>query len=298
MTGLERIAVLGLGLMGTAFAERFAGRGHEVRVWNRTPGRATGLAGQDCITVADEAGGAIAQAETVILSLSDYDAISEVLFSESARAALAGRRFLQMGTIAPAQSRRLAGDIAAAGGEYLEAPVLGSIPEARQGTLILMVGGELRLFERSLELLKVLGPKPMYIGPVGQAATVKLALNQLIAGLTSSFALSLGLITQAGLDVEQFMGILRDSALYAPTFDKKLQRMLGQDYGNPNFPVRHLLKDVNLFMDAAGEAGLDVGVLLAIRELLMDTEQQGLQGEDYSALYESIDRHPVFTTSR
>jgi 3-hydroxyisobutyrate dehydrogenase-like beta-hydroxyacid dehydrogenase len=276
-----------MGLMGRALAGRLAGQGYEVGVWNRTPGRTDGL---DGMTVTEDALAVIRHAKTVILSLSDYDAIDAVLFAADTRAALTGRCFLQMGTIAPAESRRLADDIAAAGGEYLEAPVLGSIPEAREGTLILMVGGEQAVYERSLDLLHALGPKPLYIGGVGQAAVVKLALNQLIAGLTSSFALSLGLITRAGLDVEQFMGILRDSALYAPTFDKKLQRMLERDYGNPNFPVRHLLKDVNLFMDAAGEAGLDVGVLLAIRELLQDTEQQGLQGGDYSALYESIDR--------
>jgi len=111
----------------------------------------------------------------------------------------------------------------------------------------------------------------------------------LIAGLTSSFALSLGLVRQAGVDVEQFMSLLRDSALYAPTFDKKLSRMLDRHYANPNFPVRHLLKDVNLVLDAAGEVGLDSGVLLAIRELLADTEMRGLRDEDYSALYESID---------
>jgi len=287
MNDRGQVAVLGMGLMGRALAGRLAGEGYEVSVWNRTPG-----AGVDGARVADKASEAIARAETVILSLSDYDAIDAVLFAPETRPVLAGRCFLQMGTIAPSESRRLAEVITVAGGEYLEAPVLGSIPEARQGTLILMVGGEEGLYERRLGLLRTLGPKPLYIGEIGQAATVKLALNQLIAGLTSSFALSLGLITQAGLDVEQFMGILRDSALYAPTFDKKLQRMLDRDYGNPNFPVRHLLKDVNLFLDAAGEAGLDVGVLLAIHELLIDTEQQGLQGADYSALYESIDRHP------
>lgn len=281
-----KITVLGTGLMGVPLAERLASQGYSVGSWNRTAGKAGALIGVeffDSITVAIE------RARVIVLALSDYDAISEVLFGAEVKTLLAGRAIIQMGTIAPTQSRKLAEEIASFGGEYLEAPVLGSIPEARQGSLIVMVGGEQAVFDRWLELLKNFGPKPLYIGAVGQAATIKLALNQLIAGLTTSFALSLGLVRHSGLDVERFMEILRESALYAPTFDKKLQRMLDRDYANPNFPVRHLLKDVNLFLDAGGEAGLDGGALLAIRELLLDSELRGLEAGDYSAVYDSID---------
>lgn len=280
------ITLLGTGLMGAPLAERLASQGHSVTVWNRHPERAEALQG---VAVVADLSDAVRDAQLLVLALSDYDAIDAVVFAGGMQSQLAGLTVLQMGTIAPAQSRALERDLRAAGASYLEAPVLGSIPEARAGTLIIMVGGERVLFERWLAVLGALGPAPKYIGAAGQAAALKLALNQLIAGLTSSFALSLGLVRQAGIDVEQFMAILRDSALYAPTFDKKLQRMQQREYGNPNFPVRHLLKDVNLFLDAAGEAGLDAGVLLALRELLMDTEMRGLQDEDYSALYESID---------
>ena len=281
-----KVAVLGTGLMGAPLATRLATVGHTVKVWNRNPDRARTV---DGVTVAESAAEAVAGAEAVVLALSDYQAISSVLFIDEVAAVLAGRTVIQMGTIAPTESRQLASKIAGLGGEYLEAPVLGSIPEAREGKLIVMVAGSEALFEQRLELLKSFGPAPRYIGPVGQAAALKLALNQLIAGLTSSFALSLGLVRHAGIDTEAFMAILRDSALYAPTFDKKLQRMLTRDYSNPNFPVRHLLKDVNLFLGAAGESGLDIGALLAIRELLSDSEMRGLQGGDYSALYDSID---------
>jgi len=280
------ITVLGTGLMGAPLAERLASQGHSVTVWNRHAARAMAL--QD-VSVASGLADAVSDAELLLLALSDFDAINAVLFEPGVESQLAGLTVLQMGTIAPSQSRTLEKDLKALGADYLEAPVLGSIPEAKAGTLIVMVGGERALFDRWLPVMQALGPKPTYIGVAGQAAALKLALNQMIAGLTASFALSLGLVRQAGIDVEQFMGILRDSALYAPTFDKKLQRMQQRDYAGPNFPVRHLLKDVNLFLDAAGEVGLDAGLLLALRELLVDTESRGLQDEDYSALYESID---------
>ena len=280
------ITLLGTGLMGAPLAQRLASQGHRVTVWNRHAERAQGLQG---VAVVTDIVGAVRGAQLLVVALSDYDAIDAVLFASGMASQLAGLTVLQMGTISPAQSRALERDLQAVAAGYLEAPVLGSIPEASAGTLMVMAGGERALFERWLPVLQALGPEPKYIGAAGQAAALKLALNQMIAGLTASFALSLGLVRQAGIDVGQFMAILRDSALYAPTFDKKLQRMQQREYGNPNFPVRHLLKDVNLFLDAAGEAGLDAGVLLALRELLMDTELRGLQDEDYSALYESID---------
>ena len=281
-----KVTVLGTGLMGAPLAGRLAQQGHTVTVWNRGIERAREVPG---VTVAATPELAVSVSEPVVLTLSDFDAINEVLFAPGVEGLLAGRTVIQMGTISPSQSRTLEQTLREVGAAYLEAPVLGSIPEARDGTLIVMAGGHRTLFERWLELLRVFGPKPVYIGAAGQAAALKLALNQLIAGLTASFALSLGLVKQAGIEVEQFMSILRDSALYAPTFDKKLQRMQQRDYANPNFPVRHLLKDVNLFLDAAGEVGLDAGVLLAVRELLVDTELRGLRDEDYSALYESIE---------
>ena len=94
--------------------------------------------------------------------------------------------------------------------------------------------------------MKIFSPQPLHIGPVGSAAAIRLAMNQLICSLTTSFALSLGLIIREGIDIDIFMKILRDSALYAPTFDKKLQRMLERNYENPNFPAKHLLKDTNI----------------------------------------------------
>jgi len=153
-----------------------------------------------------------------------------------------------------------------------------------------MVGASEAQFARFEPLLRVFSEKPTLIGPVGQAAAMKLAFNQLIAGLTASFSLSLGLIQKEGVRVEQFMDMLRDSALFAPTFDKKLLRMLERDYENPNFPTRHLLKDTDLFLDAAAEHGLTAACLQGVRDTVAIALAKGLADKDYSALYEII--HP------
>ena len=282
------IAVLGTGLMGAPLAERLAGAGHTVTAFNRTISKSQHLATHG-VSVAPTAREAVERASHILLMLSDGDAIRDVLLSGDAREVLANRSVIQMGTILPAESRDLAGEVAAAGGDYFEVPVLGSIAEVRNGTLLLMVGGSTAQFEESRELLGSLGPNPIHVGPVGMAAALKLALNQLIASLTAGFAFSLGLVRREGIDVDLFMGLLRESALYAPTFDKKLTRMLDRDFSKPNFPTKHLAKDVRLMREEGRELGLRTDLLAAITRILDSTQELDLGDADYSALYEAVD---------
>src|SRR5687768_459375 len=144
---------------------------------------------------------------------------------------------------------------------------------------------------RSL-LFRSLGREPRFVGAVGKAAALKLALNQLIAAETLAFALSLGLIRRAGISVDTFMTILRESALYAPTFDKKLPRLLKRDYHHPNFSTRHLLKDVRLFVREAAARGVTTRPLEGMASLLEAAIARGLGEADYSALYDLLDPPP------
>jgi 3-hydroxyisobutyrate dehydrogenase len=193
-----------------------------------------------------------------------------------------------MGTIAPTDSRAIRDEVVAAGGDYLEAPVLGSIPEAKAGKLIVMVGGSTEQFQQWLELLQHLGSEPLLIGNIGAAAAVKLALNQLIASLTAAFGLSLSFLQHQDIDISLFMQILRDSALYAPTFDKKLQRMLNRNFSSPNFPTKHLMKDTDLFIAEANLASLNVSGIEGVRRILEIALDMGLAEDDYSSLYSAI----------
>lgn len=287
-----KIAVLGLGLMGREIALRLQRQGHTVTGWNRGAGR-RGIAAQQGVDLAATPEEAVAASDLVILVLSDAGAIEETLLAHLDPSALAGRTFVQMGTIAPGESRAIAQRIEKRGGRYLEAPVLGSLPEAREGSLILMAGGERGLFERCLPVFKDLSPDPRWIGAVGQAAALKLAMNQLIAGLTASFASSLALVRREGIDVDQFMGLLRCSALYAKTFDKKLGKYLSHSYGSANFPLKHLRKDVRLFRQVAREVGLDTTLIAALEQLCARAEAAGFGDQDYSAIYEASSRAPV-----
>jgi 3-hydroxyisobutyrate dehydrogenase len=282
-----QIAVLGLGLMGAAIALRLKEQRLDVVGWNRSPEKSRELAAQGLETVGS-ARAAIERSAIAILVLSDAGAIAETLLAPGTAEVIRDRVIMQMGTIAPAESRELASRVADAGADYLEAPVLGSIPEAHDGRLILMAGGEQALFERCLPVLKALGRDPRLIGGIGQGAALKLAMNQLIAGLTASFSLSLGLVRAEGIEVDEFMGLLRGSALYAPTFDKKLDKYLARDYGKANFPLKHLLKDVRLFRGVAEGVGMDTSMITTIEAACIRALAEGFGDEDYSALYEAM----------
>ncbi|MBD1842830.1 NAD(P)-dependent oxidoreductase [Cyanobacteria bacterium FACHB-63] len=280
---MAKIGFIGTGLMGLPMAQRLITAGHSVTAYNRTAAKLESLTGA---TIATSSSQAIAASDCVILMLTNAQAIAQTLLSD--QAALQGRTVIQMSTIAPDESQAIRDRVVAAGGSYLEAPVLGSIPEARSGKLIVMVGAEVEQFEQWRSLLQTFGENPVLLGSVGSASTVKLALNQLIGSLTSAFAVSLGLVLRQNVEVEALMQILRQSALYAPTFDKKLQRMLDRDFENPNFPTKHLQKDINLFIEAARSADLNVASVEGVREILQGAIDQNLSELDYAALFSIV----------
>jgi 3-hydroxyisobutyrate dehydrogenase len=284
---MAKVGFIGTGLMGLPMAQRLQPFAEKLTVYNRTLEKLAPLSALGA-TIADSGASVFAVSEVVVMMLTDAAAITTILFPSDASVDLHGKTVIQMGTIAPQESQAIAAQVQAAGGEYLEAPVLGSIPEAKTGSLIVMVGAEPAQFHKWLPLLKEFGPNPTLVGAVGSAATVKLALNQLIGSLTTAFGLSLALVQKAGVEPEAFMQILRDSALYAPTFDKKLARMLNHNYDNPNFPTKHLLKDMALFAQAAATNGIPTESIAVISGLLQQAIGRGLAESDYAALFEPI----------
>lgn len=282
-----KIAFIGTGLMGKPMAERVLKAHHELIVFNRTVEKTTPLKSLGA-SVADNPGEAIRASECVILMVSDYAAICDVILSATSLPHLSGRTVIQMGTISPVKSMALKEKLSECRCEYLEAPVLGSIPEASAGSLIIMVGASPDQFDRFSSFLTCFGPEPLLIGPVGRAAAIKLALNQLIASLTAAFALSLSFVRRSEIEADLFMRILRGSALYAPTFDKKLERMIESNFDNPNFPSKHMVKDVDLFLEAAKPLNIETAGLEGISRLLKRACDKGFSEKDYAAIYEII----------
>lgn len=274
--------------MGEPMGHRLLDAGYTVNVYNRSIEKTSSLsaAGAQVFKTAREV---IRDSAVIITMLSDYPAIREAMLPLDPEVGK-DKIWIQMSTIAPSESQLLQKEWRDAGGRYLEAPVLGSIPQVKSGTLFVLVGGDEELMKECEPVLRHLGETIIRFGDVGTAAAAKLALNQLIATLTSGFSMSLGYLREMEVDIPQFMSILRDSALYAPTFDKKLDKMMARDFKNPNFPVKHMLKDVKLMLEDFGKASINTAPLEGVRALLENAIKNGDQDMDYSALYNAA--HP------
>ena len=279
---MPSVALLGSGLLGEAIGRRLLDQGVALKVWNRTPGRCQDLIEAGAESVQDLS--SITETCSSVITVLRDGPVTETMVRELGD--LHGCCLMPMGTMGITEIRRLAQQVHNQNGTCLEAPVLGSKPQAANGTLLVMAGGTQELFDQQRPLLDHLSQQPMLVGAIGSGAATKLALNQLIASLTHAFSLSLRLVQQAGVPVETFMAILRPSALYAPTFDKKLQRMLDGHYSDPNFSTALLRKDLRLFLEEATAAGLQIQGLQGLDTLLEQASGGELDGLDYCALHE------------
>lgn len=282
------IGLIGTGLMGKPLAERIIKAEHAINIYNRTLSKTIEIEKLGAQVFKDPYS-LVKESDVILLMLSNYDAIHEVLF-ESNVGHYEGKTVIQMSTIAPAESKEIKRRMKNLSGDYFEAPVLGSIPQINSGELIVLVGGTNEQYEKWKYLFSMFSQKILHIGNIGDASAMKLALNQLIVSETVAFSMSLGYLRENNLDVNIFMDILKGSALYAPTFDKKLPNMMERNFSNPNFPVKHLLKDLDLILGEFGENGINTNSLKGTRKILIDAIQKGFAEHDYSALYNSV--HP------
>jgi len=279
------IALIGTGLMGNPMALRLHEFGYLKGAFNRSKEKTMNLAEKGLI-IYDSIEELFEDNDAIILILSDYNAINKLILSKKLN--FNGKTIIQMSTIAPEENIELNNKINQLGGKFLEAPVLGSVPQVKSGTLQIMVSGNKETFSKYYEIFKILGENIYYLGKSGKASALKLALNQLIASLTVAFSMSLGFVRENRIDVDLFMDILRKSALYAPTFDKKLPRILNGDFTNPNFPLKHLLKDVNLIIKSFNKNEINILPLNGVKNILEEGIKENLGELDYSSLYNVI----------
>ena len=190
---MTTIALLGTGLLGAAIGHRLLEVGISLKVWNRDPDRCRSLVRFGALLCGSPAD-TLQDADTVVTVLRDGPVTAEVVQSLGP---LQGRTVMPMGTMGISESVSLAQQVRTQGGRYLEAPVLGSRPEAQKGTLLVMAGGILRCCAASPSV-EHLGSDPLRMGDVGTGAAAKLALNQLIASLTHGYSLALRLVQASG----------------------------------------------------------------------------------------------------
>lgn len=281
------ISVIGAGLMGGAIAQKLFEHKNHVIAFNRTKNKLDHLK-LIGVEISDTPLEAVERSDIVILMLTDGNVIRSVMIDEKILQSIKNKLVIQMGTILPEESKEFQRLFNESGAEYIEAPVLGSIPQILNETLIVLVGSSKEQFEKYKNTFSSFSKDIYYIGEVGQAAAIKLAFNNLIASLIPAFSLSIGIVKKSNLDVNIFMEILRKSALYAPTFDGKLSLILTENFSNANFPTKHLLKDGKLIEKFAEGLNLNTKIINALNSVIEEAVNSGFSDSDYSSVYKAI----------
>ena len=274
-----RIAFLGLGIMGRAMATNLAKAGHEVMVWNRTPGKQV-----EGATAAATPAEAARGAEIVWMCVSDTKAVESVLFGPGGvQESLAeGMTVVDSSTISPSFTRKFAERVRARGAEYVDAPVTGSKTGAESATLLFIVGGEDGAIEKLKPLFAVMGKKFFRMGETGKGQAAKLAMNLQIALIYEGFAEALTLATKLGVSAETLLPLIEASMVRSGVVDYKAPFVLKRDF-SPNFPLRLMHKDILLMLEAAREARTKLPALETVEEIYEMATEDGHQDLDYAA---------------
>jgi 3-hydroxyisobutyrate dehydrogenase-like beta-hydroxyacid dehydrogenase len=281
-----RLGFLGLGIMGHAMATNLAKAGHEVTVWNRTPGKLVEGAG-----VASTPAAAAQGAEVVWICVSDTDAVESVLFgSDGVEQSLApGMIIADSSTISPSATVRFAARVKEKGAAYVDAPMTGSKIGAANGTLIFMVGGDSAVLDRLGPLFAAMGKKLFRMGETGKGQATKLAMNLQIALIFEGFAEALTLATKLGVDTKQLVSLIEATMVRSGVVEYKAPFVLNRDF-TPNFPLRLMHKDIVLALEAAKEARVKLPGLETVEEVYEMATEDGHRDLDYAATLSLLEK--------
>jgi 3-hydroxyisobutyrate dehydrogenase-like beta-hydroxyacid dehydrogenase len=274
-----RVAFIGLGIMGRPMAANLVKAGHDVTVWNRSSGKQVEGA-RHATSPADAALGA----EVVWMCVSDTKAVETVLFGSEGveRSLTEGMIVVDSSTIAPSATRSFAARLASRGVDYVDAPVTGSKVAAEGGTLLFIVGGEEAVLEKLKPLFAAMGKKIFRMGETGKGHTAKLVMNLQIALIYEGFAEALTLGTKLGVDVETLMPLINASMVRSGVVEYKAPFVMKRDF-SANFPLRLMLKDIRLALDAAKEARVKLPGLETVEEIYEMAAEDGHADLDYAA---------------
>ncbi len=275
-----KIGWIGLGKMGNPMSQRLIKAGYVVQVYNRTKEKEM-LFKQQGITTAATPRALISETDVVFIMVSDDAAIRELFGGADGllKGNLRGKIIVNMSTVSPSISREMSVLCAEQGGDYLDAPVSGSVKPAEEGTLVVIAGGDRKVFEKVKPLFDQLGSLSVYVGECGAGNTAKLATNAFLGIITQGLAEVTLFAEQKGIRKEDLFSILANSAMASPFVKMKSNAIL-QDNFNAAFALRHLAKDLRL----AKAEGLDEPLGNIVYQSYQEAEKTNLADEDIIAI--------------
>jgi 3-hydroxyisobutyrate dehydrogenase len=282
---MQRVAILGLGIMGGGMAANWLAKGFEVSVWNRTSAKAQALAGKGA-KVAATPREAATGADFIFAMVADDDASRSVWLG--ADGALAGAKKGAIGvessTLTPDWIRELGRQAHAKGCGFLDAPVGGSRPAADAGELRFFVGGDPQTYEAARPALAAVGSRMDLLGTLGAGATWKLINNQLAAGQIAALAEALEVAKKAGFKNEQISELILGGAPASPIVKLKLPRMLARDFEPADFALNLMLKDARYAAALAQSLGAPADMISGAVKAFARADAKGLGAKDIAAV--------------
>ncbi|XP_070553163.1 uncharacterized protein [Ptychodera flava] len=278
------VGVVGVGTMGLGMATTLINSGHTVTVWNRTEEKCSdivALGGNKALSASE----VVQSSDITFCSVSDPEALRDVVFGlggvlEGIRP---GKGFISMSTVDAETSRDVAEAVTTRGGRYLEAPVLGSKKQAMDGTLMILSAGDKTLFEDCESCFSAMSKKYIYLGEVGTAIQMKLAINLLIGSVTASMAESMALAERAGLDCSVMLNILTTGLILDPLVKNKGRAMLADDHPLTAC-LKNMQKDMRLVLAMGDEYSQQLPVAAAVNEMYKKAKALGYGDQDMSTI--------------
>lgn len=279
------LGLIGIGLIGTVIAERLIAAGIRIVGWDLAADRRAAL-GQLHGTVAGSPEEVFEGCARVILSLPSHETVAEVLAQCEANLR-AGQLIIDTSTGDPAAARARAAELFRRGIGYLDATISGSSAQLRQREAIFLVGAEPGDFAACRDLFEHLAVKSYHTGPPGTGTQMKLVSNLVLGLNRAALAEGLCFARALGLDLEQTLFLLRESAAYSRIMDTKGQKMIRGDF-SPQARLSQHLKDVELITSAGDTAGAPLPLTDVHRDLLKRAQALGLGELDNSAILAAI----------
>jgi 3-hydroxyisobutyrate dehydrogenase-like beta-hydroxyacid dehydrogenase len=280
----EKIGFIGLGTMGKPMARNLLKAGYSLTVFNRSPHKAVELKGLGAI-VAESPKEIGKYCEIIILMVPDSPDVENVLVGKEGllENIQSGTIVIDMSTISPSVSKRLAGIAKNYGCSLLDAPVLGSRRTATAGTLTIVVGGEKAAYDRCYPVLQSLGRHIFYMGSQGMGLYTKLCNNLISSIVMQAVSEALLLGKKAGLDLQELIKVITIGGDRTLTMEAKGSSLLARNF-DVHFSLKHMYKDLWLISNAASELGLMVPVTTLVRELFGSAKISGSGEKDFSAV--------------
>jgi 3-hydroxyisobutyrate dehydrogenase len=283
-----KIALLGLGLMGSGMAGRLLDAGYPLTIWNRTPDKAQALANRGA-RLAKSPRDAAANAAIVISMLADVPVCRDVWLGrgEALVDIAPGTILIESSTVTVEWIEELDRAAKEHGCDLVDAPVTGSKPQAEAGQLLFLAGGSSATVNKVTPVLKAMGRDVVHVGPVGSGARLKLINNFLSGSQAAALAEALSLIERSGLDREKALGVITEGAPGSPLVKLLSGRMTARQY-EPNFVLRLMAKDLRYAVTEADHQALDLDMGRAALRVFEHAIAAGQGDDDMSAVVEQF----------